>query len=391
MPLGKLLTKLNQRSTSLLPKNKFFRFILVIIAAFSLVYLSQSSFAVSSFVDKKNAIKDGNNQEAWLDEAMGSNMVSLFTGMVGEVPDEIFDVNADASIINQYKYNPGGAFGNMNRLIATLQTPPASGIEYIAQVRDNFLGKPAYAQGVGFQGLQFLLPLWRGFRNVIYVISTIIFIVIGMMIMLRVKISPQAVITVQSAIPKLITTLILVTFSYAIAGLVIDIANFLQALVIAIFFSINGKNFTQNLFPQVKFDSGFIFVTAIMNTITGLINGWSSFDFKHLTNPNLVDLQALTYRAVPGWASLMMLGGLLGSIVTGFLLGGTIGFLGSSGSWVGDMVGRLAGGLTGGLIGGILIPLIICIIVAFWLIKLYFGLLKCYVTLIFKIILGPLE
>jgi hypothetical protein len=311
--------------------------------------------------------------------------------MVGEVPDEIFDVNADASIINQYKYNPGGAFGNMNRLIATLQTPPASGIEYIAQVRDNFLGKPAYAQGVGFQGLQFLLPLWRGFRNVIYVISTIIFIVIGMMIMLRVKISPQAVITVQSAIPKLITTLILVTFSYAIAGLVIDIANFLQALVIAIFFSINGKNFTQNLFPQVNFDSGFIFVTAIMNTITGLINGWSSFDFKHLTNPNLVDLQALTYRAVPGWASLMMLGGLLGSIVTGFLLGGTIGFLGSSGSWVGDMVGRLAGGLTGGLIGGILIPLIICIIVAFWLIKLYFGLLKCYVTLIFKIILGPLE
>lgn len=390
MSFGQLLNKLNQRSTPLIPRNKFFRFILVIITAFSLVYLSQSSFAISSFIDKKNAIKEGNNQESWLDEAMGSNMISLFVGMVGDVPDEIFDVNADASIINQYKYNPGGAFGTMNRFIATLHTPPASGIEYIAQVRDNFLGKPAYAQGVGFQGLQFLLPLWRGFRNVIYVISTLIFIIIGMMIMLRVKISPQAVITLQSAIPKLITTLILVTFSYAIAGLVIDIANFLQALVIAIFFSINGKNFTQNLFTQVKFDSGIPFVTAIMNVITGLINGWSSFDFKHLSNPNLVDLQTLTYRAVPGWISMMMLGGLLGSIVIGFLLGGVGAWFGGAGNFVTDMAGRLVGGAIGGALG-IIIPLILTILCAIWLIKLYFGLLKCYVTLIFKIILGPLE
>ncbi len=390
MSFGQILNKLNQRSTPLFPKNKFFRFILVIIAAFSLVYLSQSSFATSSFVDKKKAIKDGNNQEAWLDEAMGSNMVSLFTGMVGEIPDEIFDENADASIINQYRYNPGGAFGTMNRFIATLQTPPASGIEYIAQVRDNFLGKPAYAQGVGFQGLQFLLPLWRGFRNVIYVISTIIFIIIGMMIMLRVKISPQAVITVQSAIPKLITTLILVTFSYAIAGLVIDLANFIQALVVAILFSVKGVNLTDSLFTGGIY-SGLPVLSDIMGKITAfLTNG--NFKFANLSNPDLRDLQMLTYRAVPGWTSLVMLGGLLGSIVLGFLLGGVgQAVLGSGGNWIGDMAGRVLGGGVGGLIGGILVPLILCIIAAFWLVKLYFGLLKCYVTLIFKIILGPLE
>jgi len=390
MSLGKLLNKLNQRSTPLLPKNKFFRFSLILVAFLSLTLISKNIFAANSFTSKKNAVKTGNNQESWLDEAMGSNMISLYTGMVGDVPDEIFDVNADASIINQYKYNPGGAFGNMNRFIATLQTPPASGIEYIARVRDNFLGKPAYAQGVGFQGLQFLLPLWRGFRNVIYVISTIIFVVIGLMIMLRVKISPQAVITVQSAIPKLITTLILVTFSYAIAGLVIDLANLIQALVVAMFFSVNGKNFTENLFAETKFDSGFPIVTTILNLIKDFFAN-KQLDFKHLSNPNLNDLQTLTFRAVPGWASMMMLGGLLGSIVTGFLLGGVLGPLGGGGSWVGTLAGKIVGGGVGGLIGALIIPLIINIIAAFWLIKLYFGLLKCYVTLIFKIILGPLE
>lgn len=394
MTFGQIINKLNQRSTPLLPKNKFLRFSLILIAIFFIAYFSQQALAASnSFIDKKNAIKSGNNQEAWLDEAMGSNMISLFTGMVGDIPDEIFEENPDTSIINQYKYNPGGAFGTMNRFIATLQTPPASGIEYIAQVKDNFLGKPAYAQGVGFQGLQFLLPLWRGFRNVIYVISTIIFVVIGIMIMLRVKISPQAVITVQSAIPKLISTLILVTFSYAIAGLVIDLANFIQALIVAILFSVKGVGLTDNLFPTGGYGSGFPILSDMGNVISSIFGSFSKwFNFKHLSNPDLRDMQMLTYRAVPGWLSLMMLGGLLGSIVLGFINGGAGAvFGGSAGTWPTDLFGRFAGGAIGGLVGGILVPIILCIIVSIWLIKLYFGLLKCYFTLIFKIVLGPLE
>lgn len=390
MTFSHLLAKLNQRSTPLLPKNKFFRYSLILLTLFFLTFITQNVFAgTNSFIDKKNAIKTGNNQEAWLDEALGSNLISAYTGLVGDVPDEIFDENADASIINQYKYNPGGAFGTMNRFIATLQTPPASGIEYIAGIKDNFLGKPAYAQGVGFQGLQFLLPLWRGFRNVVYVLSSLIFVFIGLMIMLRVKISPQAVITVQSAIPKLITTLILVTFSYAIAGLVIDLANFIQALVIALFFSIKGTALTSNLFPGF-FASGFPIVSDIINFISSPFTS-QNFTFSNLSNPDLRDMQMLTYRAVPGWVSLTMLGGLLGSIVLGFLLGGVGAILGTGGNWIGDMAGRLVGGAAGGAVGAILIPLILCIIVAIWLIKLYFGLLSCYVTLIFKIILGPLE
>jgi len=356
----------------------------------SLTFLSQPAYAQTSnlFFQKQSAIKNGTGLESWTDEAMGSNMISLFTGMVGEIPESIFTGDASKPSIAK-NYIPGGAFGTMNNMIAVLNTPPASGIEYIAQVKDNFLGKPAYAQGVGFQGLQFLLPLWRGFRNTIYVIASIIFVIVGLMIMLRVKISPQAVVTVQSAIPQLITTLILVTFSYAIAGLVIDIFNFVQALVVALLFSVKGVPLTGSLFKGFN-SSGFPIVSDLINWISSVFTN-SNFKFSNLSNPDLRDLQMLTYRAVPGWISLVMLGGLLGSIVLGFLLGGLGAILGSGTNWIGDMAGRIVGGAAGGLIGGLLIPILLCIIVAIWLIKLYFGLLKCYVTLIFKIILAPLE
>lgn len=355
--------------------------------------LSSPSFAVDNILlQKQAAIKSGSGLESWSNEAMTSNVVILFNGMAGDIPEGVFETGSSKekdSVINTFR--PGGAFGTMTTMIAALNTPPASGIDYIAQVKDNFLGKPAYAQGVGFNGLQFLLPLWRGFRNAVYVLASIIFVVIGLMIMLRVKISPQAVVTVQSAIPQLITTLILVTFSYAIAGLVIDISNFIQALVVALLFSVKGVPISGNLFPGWWGGNGIPILSDVINGITAFfVDKTGTFSFAHLSNPDLRDMQMLTYRAVPGWLSMVMLGGLLGSIVLGFLLGGVGAVFGSGTNAVFDGIGRVVGGGVGGVVG-LFIPLIMCIIVAIWLIKLYFGLLKCYVTLIFKIVLAPLE
>jgi hypothetical protein len=51
----------------------------------------------------------------------------------------------------------------------------------------------------------------------------LVFIIIGFMIMFRARISPQAVATVQDSIPRIVVALVLVTFSYAIAGFMIDL------------------------------------------------------------------------------------------------------------------------------------------------------------------------
>ena len=378
---------------SLLTKILFFTFLFFFVFSphFSWAQSSDvgsSSVANSAFFQKQDAIKNNTGLESWTNEAMGSNMMSLFIGLNGTIPAEIFDLGSSQTSF----YIPGGAVGNLNNLIASLHTPPASGIEYIAQMKDNFLGKPAYAQGVGFRGLQFLIPLWRGFRNMVYVLATLIFLVIGLMIILRVKINPQTVITIQSAIPQVFTTLILVTFSYAIAGLVIDFCNLLQAIFVALMFSVKGVKLTDNLFG-FHWGTGLPILSDLGNLIAAGIQLISKpFNFRGLSNMNLDTFQAVTFMAAPGWLSTLMLGGLLGAIVTGFLSGGLgNAVFGESGRWVFDKIGALIGGGVGGLIGAVLVPLILSILVAFWLIKLYFGLLKSYVTLIFKIVLAPLE
>jgi hypothetical protein len=59
-------------------------------------------------------------------------------------------------------------------------------------------------------------------------------VAMAFMVMFRVRISPQTVITVQSALPKIIVALLLITFSYAIAGFLIDIMYIVIGLIASI-------------------------------------------------------------------------------------------------------------------------------------------------------------
>ena len=121
--------------------------------------------------------------------------------------------------------------------------PPASGIEYAYNLMENsgFLAKPAYAQGIGFAGLSPLLPLWKITRNIAYAAVILIMIVIGFMVIFRAKIDPKTVISVQAAIPKIVITLLLITFSYPIAGFMVD----LMYLSIGILVSMLAGGFEQ--------------------------------------------------------------------------------------------------------------------------------------------------
>lgn len=107
---------------------------------------------------------------------------------------------------------------------------------YVAYLLESAHVTPkAYAQGLGFSSLNPILELWKAFRNIAYMFFVILFIVIGFMIMFRQKIGGQAAITAQRAIPSIIVSLILVTFSYAIAGLLIDLMYVVMFLIIGIF------------------------------------------------------------------------------------------------------------------------------------------------------------
>ena len=117
----------------------------------------------------------------------------------------------------------GGAIGVMSHMISVLYTPPIHTGDYFNHLAQNFgIAKPTYAEETGFNGLKPILGVWTAFRNIVYLIFTIVFVVIGLLIMFRVKIDPRTVMTIQNQIPKIIVGIVLVTFSYAIAGFLID-------------------------------------------------------------------------------------------------------------------------------------------------------------------------
>ncbi|MGB9706492.1 MAG: hypothetical protein ACPLXP_00210, partial [Microgenomates group bacterium] len=221
--------------------------------------------------------------------------------------------------------------------------------------------KPAYAQaGVGFQGLRPILSLWKVFRNIAYLFFTIVFVVIGFAIMFRVKLNPQTVISIQNAIPRVVVALILVTFSYAIAGLLIDLINILIALGVLVVAPVAGwDNMTKIASEQQKY-MGLSFGQG-----WGLIFGG-------------------TNKAV--WETFAgNLGTLVGGALIWAILGVIIGFL------VAGPLGAGAG-VAGGIAGpAILLELLLAIIALYVMVKLFISLVKCYISIILSVIFGPIQ
>lgn len=118
-----------------------------------------------------------------------------------------------------------------------------SGVEYLSSKLDKFSIVPnaqAQSSGFGFGELnKNFVKYWKGTRDIAYSITVLIVIVFAFMIMFRVKISPQVVITVQSFLPKIIGALILATFSFAIAGFVIDLMYVVSGLISSLFVTAN--------------------------------------------------------------------------------------------------------------------------------------------------------
>jgi len=242
----------------------------------------------------------------------------------------------------------GGAVGSVSNLVTAMYSnPPASGTRYLADLGKNLgVVQPAYAAtGFGFTKLDPILPVWKAFRNIAYIFFTIIFVVIGFAIMFRLKISPQAVVTIQAAIPRIVLALILVTFSYAIAGLLVDLSYVIILLVIAFLGSQGVPSIGMDDVPglQEQFTGGF---EAVLKGVAQVVGFGLPFTFAAL-------------------------GGIIGAIVGAFAGG--------------------IGALPGAVLGVGLFLLIIGVTVLYLVFKLFMELLKAYLGIIFAIILGPLQ
>lgn len=205
-------------------------------------------------------------------------------------------LNDDPQNLPEQSYQPSiqkitqkGAIQGTTKLITSLyQTPPASSTDYLAYVKDNLQDKkivqPAYADsGYGFSSLQPLLKIWKIFRNIAYFVFVLGFILYGFMIMFRIKINPQTAITIQLALPKLIITLLLITFSYAVAGFMIDLFYLIWGIIVNVFISQGIKG--------IKFFSGYNW--GLLAPFLGGILGGTKFIIADLWSLILPIPQAL--------------------------------------------------------------------------------------------------
>jgi hypothetical protein len=112
---------------------------------------------------------------------------------------------------------------------------PISGISYVRNIINKLnpvtsVHAASTQTGFGYDILVAVKVFWIAMRNIAFFLFVIVAIVFAFMIMFRVKLSPQVVISVQSALPKIIIALILATFSYAIAGFMIDLIYIIMGL-----------------------------------------------------------------------------------------------------------------------------------------------------------------
>ena len=123
-----------------------------------------------------------------------------------------------------------------NLIVLPYANPPASGVYWAYSGLQNagFVPKTYAAEGIGFAAIKPFMNIWKVFRDVSYMLLVLILIAIGFMIMFRAKINPQTVISVENSLPKIVVALLLITFSFPIAGLLIDLMYVMILLIISI-------------------------------------------------------------------------------------------------------------------------------------------------------------
>jgi hypothetical protein len=236
-----------------------------------------------------------------------------------------------------------GFLGDASGIISATYTALPSSSEYIADIGQRLnLITPTYAQnnGTGFDRLDPFLNAWKAFRNISYALLAIIMVFIGFAIMFRVKLSPQASVTLQTAVPQIIIVLVLITFSYAIVGFLVDIMFVLSNLILTIF---------SGLYPKFYAD---------------LFNKFVSFP----TTDNL----ALVI--------IMLKAGLYALLLPMLLMG-----------FVGIPIGAIGAGMTGGIgvIAGFVPVLLFAIVLLIALIRILIMLVKSFVNVVLSLIFAP--
>lgn len=251
-------------------------------------------------------------------------------------------VAANPNVPNELK---AGVIDTVDQGITAMmaETPSVDIVAHLAEewVPGYSSNTSVYADGYADLKDTNIIALWSKVRDISYVIYVVIMIVIGFMIMFRHKIGGQVMVTLGNSIPRVIVSLIFVTFSFTLMGFLIDIGGFAMKLVAFVIYGSSDKG--------IAVDNPF--------TLFGNFFSGSGGDFFGET--------------IFGETG-------LAGIVTGLLEG----VMGS------NLISKGLGWIAGGIVT-LLFGLIIVGVVLVGAFKLWFTMIKAYVTLIINVIISP--
>lgn len=208
----------------------------------------------------------------------------------------------------------GGISKFFGQMIGGTATIPISSGDYVVYAAQNFgITKHAYAAsntnyGIGFNRLQSLITVWAKFRDLAYLFFVLAFTIIGLAIIFRVKIDARTVMTIQNQIPKVIVALVLVTFSFAIAGFLIDLMYVLIYFIVITFSTITPAHVNVNASVFGVFNK--VFAPNIHPLIGGVAGKTNAGIVYDIGTSGIVGLSIKASSVI---------GGLLGSLTTDFL------------------------------------------------------------------------
>lgn len=178
-----------------------------------------------------------NQAQEEIQKLMYKMMYSLLANIAVEFAPEAIVLHSDASlgdteIPEHMRY---GVSGLVDRQVTTAFNSYPS-VDVVGHLANEWIPGYEASQTIyasGYEDLQMtrIDVLWSQMRNIAYLGFVLVMIAIGFMIMFRSKIGGQMVVTVGNSIPKIVVALILVTFSFAIVGLIIDFGGILMGIV----------------------------------------------------------------------------------------------------------------------------------------------------------------
>src|SRR3989344_681481 len=418
---------------------------IVLCAVFFILFLSPRVYAQTvnqtspNYITPNTAENVPPNLHNWVQTLMIDTMSALSCQLSGIDPTnpsaQCLGVDQKTGKIG-FVENGGGLVGVLSYGIASLYNLPIGTSDYVGYIAKNFkpVGK-SYAQATlpnycsqqklepGICGLKPFIPIWAAARDIVYMLFVIIFIIIGLAIMFRVHIDPRTVMTVQNQIPKIIAGIILVTFSFAIAGLLIDV----MYVVIYLFYNVlSGINIpsvdvagsvsnlnplylqNQNTFSAIgglggltktadgiaraladvvrsfigitpsTFLGSFVFISAIgrLGSIFVPNSASSAFD-------KIIDMVSIMAGITLAWQA-----GNFAANAAGVVIGSTIAGVGAAGITFPIVFGFVENLLRNWL-PYFIVYIVVLIALIFVLVRLWFTLLLAYINILIDVIFAP--